>query len=317
MRVLVTGGAGFIGSNLVRRLVAMSAEVVVLDDFSTGLHTNLEGLPVSVHQGSICDNQVLRRAITNCSYVVHLAARGSVPRSLANPRATHEVNASGTLNVLEACRDEGSYLVFSSSSSVFGASPVIPKREDVLTAPLTPYAASKLAAEAYVQAYVHSFGLEALTLRFFNVYGPRQRPDHDYAAVIPRWIWNTEHGLGLQVNGDGSITRDFTYVDDVVSVIVDSLSRKVVHPTPVNLAFGKSVTLLDVIQLLKGSFASVDVTFGPPRPGDILHSENDPTLLKMLFPSIRPLPFTEGFQSTVRWLQEYGSEVAGGPPVSD
>lgn len=317
MRVLITGGAGFIGSNLVRRLLPMSDEVVVLDDFSTGLQGNLQGLPISVHEGSICDDQALRKAIRNCSHVVHLAARGSVPRSLLNPRATHEVNATGTLNVLEACREEGSYLVFSSSSSVFGANTVIPKSEEVLTAPLTPYGASKLAAEAYVQAYVRSFGIEALTLRFFNVYGPWQRPDHDYAAVIPRWIWNAEHGKTIQVNGNGTITRDFTYVDDVVSVILEALFGKVSSPTPVNLAFGKSVSLMEVIQLLQDSFNSIDVSFGPPRAGDIMHSENDPKLLNALFPSIRPMPFVQGFQSTVQWLRDFGSEVAGGPPIVD
>jgi UDP-glucose 4-epimerase len=317
MRVLITGGAGFIGSNLVRRLLPMSDEVVVLDDLSTGLRTSLQGLPISVHEGSICDDQVVRKAIRNCSHVVHLAARGSVPRSLLNPRATHMVNATGTLNVLEACRETGSYLVFSSSSSVFGSSPAMPKREDVLTAPLTPYGASKLAAEAYVQAYVHSFGLEALVLRFFNVYGPWQRPDHDYAAVIPRWIWNAAHGLDVHVNGDGSVTRDFTYVDDVVNVILESVSRKVVNQTPVNLAFGKSVSLRQVIQLLQESFGTVHVTYGAPRSGDIMHSENDPMLLNALFPSIRPMPFVQGFQSTVRWLRDFGSEVAGGPPVVD
>lgn len=317
MRVLVTGGAGFVGSNLVRQLLPMSEEIVVLDDFSTGLRTNIQNLPISVHEGSICDEQVVRKAIRNCSHVVHLAARGSVPRSLINPRATHEVNTKGTLNVLEACRGEGSYLVFSSSSSVFGSNTVIPKSENVVTAPLTPYAASKLAAEAYVQAYAHSFGLQALVLRFFNVYGPWQRPDHDYAAVIPRWIWNAENGLDVQVNGEESITRDFTYVDDVVNVILDSVSRKVVNPIPVNLAFGNPVSLGQVIQLLRQSFGTVHVTYGAHRRGDIMHSQNDPKLLYQLFPSIRPLPFVQGFRRTVDWLRDFGSEVAGGPPIVD
>ena len=203
--------------------------------------------------------------------MVHLGARGSVPRSLRNPQATHEVNATGTLNVLEACRRTGAHLVFSSSSSVFGASPVIPKREDVLTAPLTPYAASKLAAEAYIQAYQHSFGVPALTLRFFNVYGPWQRPDHDYAAVIPKWIWRAMRGEEIIINGDGSITRDFTHVDDVVDVIVRSMNERVEYPSPVNLAFGRPVSLLDVVDQLREHFRDVKPVFAPPREGDIQH----------------------------------------------
>lgn len=317
MRVLVTGGAGFVGVNLIRRLVKNGVSVVVLDDLSSGLASNVENLPVEFMRGSLVNASDVREAADQCSHVVHLGARGSVPRSLRNPQATHEVNATGTLNVLEACRHAGAHLVFSSSSSVFGASPVIPKSEDVLTAPLTPYAASKLAAEAYIQAYQHSFGVTALTLRFFNVYGPWQRPDHDYAAVIPKWIWKAMHGEEIVINGDGSITRDFTHVDDVVDVIVRAINDRVEHPTPVNLAFGRPISLLDVVEQLQNHFRDIAMTFGPPRAGDIQHSENDPALLSELFPAIDPRPFSDGFASTVEWLREYGDAVAGGPPVRD
>ena len=317
MRVLVTGGAGFVGVNLIRRLVRDDINVVVLDDLSSGLASNIEDLPVEFKRGSLVNASEVTEAAEECTHVVHLGARGSVPRSLRNPQATHEVNATGTLNVLEACRHTGAHLVFSSSSSVFGASPVIPKREDVLTAPLTPYAASKLSAEAYIQAYQHSFGVSALTLRFFNVYGPWQRPDHDYAAVIPKWIWRAMNGEEVVINGDGSITRDFTHVDDVVGVIVRAINGRIEHPSPVNLAFGRPISLLDVVDQLREHFPDISTVFDPPRAGDIQHSENDPTLLNALFPEIDPRPFSDGFDSTVAWLREYGEVVVGGPPVHD
>ena len=317
MRVLVTGGAGFVGVNLIRRLVREDVDVVVLDDLSSGLASNIKDFPVEFKRGSLVNASEVTAAGEACTHVVHLGARGSVPRSLRNPQATHEVNATGTLNVLEACRRTGAHLVFSSSSSVFGASPVIPKREDVLTAPLTPYAASKLSAEAYIQAYQHSFGVPALTLRFFNVYGPWQRPDHDYAAVIPKWIWRAMNGEEVVINGDGSITRDFTHVDDVVGVIVRAMNGRIEHPSPVNLAFGRPISLLDVVDQLREHFPDISTVFDPPRAGDIQHSENDPTLLNALFPGIDPRPFSDGFDSTVAWLREYGDAVADGPPVHD
>ena len=317
MRVLVTGGAGFIGVNLIRRLLRDGVDVVILDDLSSGLASNIEDLSVDSRSGSLVHAADVSKAAEGCTHVVHLGARGSVPRSLRNPIATHEVNATGSLNVLEACKENGAHLVFSSSSSVFGASPVVPKREDVLTAPLTPYAASKLAAEAYIQAYQHSYGVSALTLRFFNVYGPWQRPDHDYAAVIPKWIWKAMHREEIVINGDGSITRDFTHVDDVVEVIVRSVNGRIEHPSPVNLAFGRPISLMEVVDELRDHFQGITTVFDSPRAGDIQHSENDPTLLNELFPGIKPRPFHEGFASTVSWLREHGDAVAGGPPVQD
>ena len=317
MRVLVTGGAGFVGVNLTRRLLRDGVDVVILDDLSSGLASNIEDSSAEFVPGSLARADDVLEAAEGCTHVVHLGARGSVPRSLRNPQATHEVNATGTLNVLEACRRTGAHLVFSSSSSVFGASPVVPKREDVLTAPLTPYAASKLAAEAYIQAYQNSFGVSALTLRFFNVYGPWQRPDHDYAAVVPKWIWKAMRGDEIVINGDGSITRDFTHVDDVVEVIVRSLKERIEHPSPVNLAFGRPISLLEVVDELRDHFQDITTVFDSPRAGDIQHSENDPALLNGLFPGIEPQPFREGFASTVSWLREHGDAVAGGPPVQD
>lgn len=317
MKVLVTGGAGFIGVNLVHRLLREGIEVTILDDFSTGLRENVTGLPVTVISGSITDEETVKVAVDGVGHVVHLAARGSVPRSLRNPIATHTVNATGSLNVLEASRQQGAYFVAASSSSVYGANLESPKDEMMRVAPMTPYAASKLAAESYVQAYQHSYGLEALTFRFFNVFGPWQRPDHEYAAVIPKWIWKALQGEQIIVNGDGGIVRDFTYIDDVVELLMQAIAGRVSHPTPINLAFGNPVSLLDIVEALRGSLDGLTEVYGPGRPGDVLHSENDPSLLLSIFPNVTTTPFEVGLAKTIQWLSEHGDEVVGGPPIND
>ncbi len=198
-KVAVTGGAGFIGSNLVKRLVKDGFEVVVIDDLSTGLLTNVDQKKTDFQQISITDPQMLLAALNDCSTIFHLAARGSVPRSIKNPVATHEVNATGTFNVLEVARKTGAHVIFSSSSSVYGRNMQLPKDESMWLSPLTPYAASKLAAEGYVQAYAAAYDLPTTILRFFNVFGPRQRPDHEYAAVLPKWIWLAMQGKPIDV----------------------------------------------------------------------------------------------------------------------
>lgn len=317
MKVLVTGGAGFIGVNLVHRLLREGIEVTILDDFSTGLRENVTGLPITVFKGSITDEETVKVAMDGVSHVVHLAARGSVPRSLHNPIATHTVNATGSLNVLEASRQQGAHFVAASSSSVYGANLESPKDEMMRVAPMTPYAASKLAAESYVQAYQHSYGLEALTFRFFNVFGPWQRPDHEYAAVIPKWIWKALQGEQITVNGDGGIIRDFTYVDDVVELLMQAIEGRVSHPIPINLAFGNPVSLLDIVEALRGSLDGLTEVYGPGRPGDVLHSENDPSLLLSIFPNVTTTPFEVGLAKTIQWLSEHGDEVVGGPPIND
>ena len=237
MRVLVTGGAGFIGSSVCRRLVATAGieRVVVLDDLSTGLQANLAGVgDVELQVGSILDEAALRGAAEDAGAIVHLAARPSVPRSIAEPVASHLANATGTIQVLEAARRTGAHVVVASSSSVYGATPTLPKREDLPTRPMSPYAASKLAAEAYTNAYAHSFGLPTLALRLFNVFGPRQPAGHAYAAVVPVFVDAALAGLPLTVDGDGTQTRDFTFVDTVATVIADAVVRRVTDPEPVN-----------------------------------------------------------------------------------
>ncbi len=306
MRVLVTGGAGFIGTNLVRRLLDLGHETFVFDDFSTGLVSNLAEMDVQVNRGSLDDSEAVAASVRGMDAVVHLGARGSVPRSITHPVATHQVNATGTLNVLEAARAEDAYVVMSSSSSVYGANPLLPKVERTWTQPLSPYAASKLAGEGYMLGYQASYGMPTLVLRFFNVFGPWQRPDHDYAAVVPKWLWKIITGQPIEVHGDGTQTRDFTYVDSVVDVLVDALERRVSLDSPVNLAFGKRVSLLDVLGRMEALLGvSPEVKFAEPRVGDVRNSENDPTFLRTVFPTVAPMELDPALERTAKWLREY------------
>ena len=223
----VTGGAGFIGSNLTNHLISKGHEVIVVDDLSTGLQRNISNEVLSFHKISITEFDKLHQAIRECETIFHLAARGSVPRSVTNPTATHEVNVTGTLNVLEIARDTQAHVIFSSSSSVYGRNTNLPKDETMWLSPMSPYAASKLAGEAYVQAYAASYDMRCTILRLFNVFGPHQRPDHQYAAVLPKWIWNAIQGNSIEVYGDGTHSRDFTYIETVVNVAIAAMEKQI------------------------------------------------------------------------------------------
>jgi len=288
MRIAITGGAGFIGANLVRRMAVTEAvsEVRVVDDLSTGRVENLAGMRVVQYRGSILDPQVLDAAFQGVDAVVHLAALPSVPRSLSDPIASHHANATGTLQVLEAARRAGGvYVTAASSSSVYGAEARMPKVESMRAAPLSPYAVSKLATEGYLGAYYHSFGLPVLAFRLFNVFGPMQAARHPYAAVIPKFI-DAALGEGpLLIYGDGSQTRDFTYVDNVCRVLTAMLERILGRTLP--------------------------VTHSPPRAADVPHSQADTQRLRMLFPGVTPVDVEEGLSRTVEWAQ---SQAAGQRP---
>lgn len=315
--VAVTGGAGFIGSNLVSALLSKGHSVTVVDDLSTGMISNVDTTKCDFHNVSIVDAAALRKVLSNAEVIFHLGARGSVPRSLKNPVATHDVNATGTLNVLEAARANGAHVFFSSSSSVYGRNGVLPKDESMWLGPMTPYAASKLAAEGYVQAYGTAYGVPVTLLRFFNVFGPRQRPDHEYAAVLPKWIWKAMHNEPIEVFGDGSQTRDFTYIKTVVDICLDGMNRKVTHDGAINLAYGNRISLNTTIDLLKKHFPDLNVKYVATRAGDVKDSQNSPVLLKKLFPDIDPMEFEKALSETVTWLKEFGETVAHGPTVSD
>jgi len=314
-RVLVTGGAGFIGANLCRALVAAPGieRVTVIDDLSTGRLDNLSGVDVELIEGSILDPDALARATSGADAVVHLAARPSVPRSLQDPLSTHAVNATGTLLVLEAARAAGGpQVLVASSSSVYGANRTLPAHEDLAPRPLSPYAASKLASEGYTLGHASSFGLPVLVLRFFNVFGPLQRADHAYAAVVPAFVAAALAGRPLPVHGDGRQTRDFTYVGSVVAVLVDALARGVTAEGPVNLAFGGRHSLLDLADTLSAVLGrAVAREHGPPRAGDVRDSQADQRRLRALFPEQIPVSLADGLRDTVAWFGHLASPLTG------
>ncbi|WP_188192427.1 NAD-dependent epimerase/dehydratase family protein [Nonomuraea sp. SYSU D8015] len=307
MRVLVTGGAGFIGANLCRALTAREEveKVTVLDDLSTGNLANLDGVEVDFVKGSILEDDLLATLVADAGAVVHLAARPSVPRSLEDPLASHTVNATGTLNLLEACRATKPHVIVASSSSVYGDAQEPHKHEDLPLRPLSPYGASKVATEAYALAYGRSFSLPVLAFRFFNVYGPLQSADHAYAAVVPTFVSMALRGRPVPIYGDGNQARDFTYVGSVAEVLVEAINRMATNTKPVNLAFGTRVTLRHLKDVLSEVLGRpIEVTFLPPRIGDIRESQASPHLLRHLFPTVRPVQLDEGLRATVAWFEQ-------------
>jgi UDP-glucose 4-epimerase len=302
MKVLITGGAGFIGTNLTLGLLNNGFNVKVFDDLSTGLKQNISKDAEFVN-ASILETSQINKAIEDCEVVVHLGARGSVPRSIKDPVATHNVNSTGTLNVLEAARTSNSHYIFSSSSSVYGSNMILPKNEDMVLRPITPYAASKMSGEGLSLVYAKTYGLPVSTFRFFNIFGPWQRPDHEYAAVLPKWISKCMKGDEIEIFGDGEQTRDFTYVGTVVNVIIDCISNKILHPEPVNLAYGNNISLNQVTKLLKNSFPDLKVKNLSPRAGDVLHSKNDPKLVQSLYPNVNVEKFETSLLQTISWFK--------------
>ncbi|MFF4180170.1 NAD-dependent epimerase/dehydratase family protein [Streptomyces sp. NPDC001750] len=307
MKIVITGGAGFIGGNLARALTELPqvTQLRVVDNLSTGDKANLAGLDVDFFEGDVQNAALLDQAFRGADAVVHLAALPSVPRSLRDPLASHHANATGTLQVLEAARRAGGpHVIAASSSSVYGANPQLPKHENLVSAPMSPYAVTKLTTEAYLGAYHHSFDLPVLPFRFFNVYGPGQRADHAYAAVIPKWISATLTGQPVTIHGDGTQTRDFTYVGTVCNVLTDALLRRVVDPRPVNLAFGSRTSLLDLVQEIEAATGLPACRERVPvRVGDVPHSQADSQRLRTLFPEVASATLQEGIPATVEWLR--------------
>jgi len=308
----VTGGAGFIGANLCSHLGRLEeiSEVVAFDDLSTGFRANLDDNSAKVRliEGSVLDCAAFAAAAEGADAIVHLAARPSVPRSLEDPVLSHRVNVDGTLNILEFARHANltPYVVFASSSSVYGSNPELPKHERMATMPRSPYAASKLAGESYVLAYQDSFGVPALPFRFFNVYGPLQAPGHAYAAVVPAFYYAALQGEPVEVHGDGSQTRDFTHVDSVAAVIATAILRRATSRTAVNLAFGTRYSLLEVLSLMEELLGCpIERTLGPSRKGDVHDSQAASDLLNSLFPDVSPVALREGLISTLEWIRTF------------
>ncbi len=312
MRIVVTGGAGFIGANLVRELLAAGDEVTVVDDFSSGTRQNLEGLDVDLREGSVLDEALLDAAFAGADAVVHLAAIASVVLSVEDPLATHHANATGTLTVLNAARRAGSlHVTVASSSAVYGTDPELPKHERMHCVPVSPYGVSKLATEAYAIAFGEAYDLPTLAFRFFNVFGPLQPATHAYAAVIPAFVDAALAGRPLPLEGDGSQTRDFIYVGNVVKVLADAAHRRVRSSTPVNLAFGGRISIRDLIAVIESELGEpVRIDNRPPRPGDVPHSQADASAMTALFPDIDEVPLEKGLADTIAWFREGADSVA-------
>jgi UDP-glucose 4-epimerase len=307
MNALVTGGAGFIGSHLVRSLAAAGDTVRVLDNFSTGRSENLAGVEgrVEVVEGDIRDQFHVRRAVAETEVVYHLAALPSVARSVADPVASHQANVDGTLNVLLAARDSGvRRLVYASSSSVYGDTPVLPKHEEMPVSPRSPYAAAKLAGEAYCRAFARVYPLETVCLRFFNVFGPRQDPDSPYAAVVPRFVTRMLEGQPAEVAGDGRQTRDFTFVANAVEACrLAAIAGPEASGEACNVGCGDRISVLDLVDLVNDLLGkAIEPVFRPARPGDVRDSEAAITKAGQLL-GYRPLvPVRDGVAATIRWF---------------
>jgi UDP-glucose 4-epimerase len=277
MHALVTGGGGFIGHHLVRRLLADGYEVRVLDNFSTGRRERLEGLDVALVEGDLRSYERAHTAVRGTDLVFHLGALPSVPSSVQDPLTTGAVNVEGTLNVLLAARDEGvKRVIFASSSSVYGANPILPKSEADQPLPVSPYGVSKLAAEHYCRAFTTVYELETVSLRLFNVFGPGQDPLSQYAAVVPRFITALASGRRPIVYGDGGQTRDFTYVEDVVSALVSAVGAPHAPGEVINVCAGRETSLLALLEHLS-DLLSVDVEpiFEPARAGEVRACHGD------------------------------------------
>ena len=305
MRCLVTGGAGFIGSHLVRHLLERGDEVRVLDNLSTGKRDNLLGTEAGLLEGDLRDPVDVEAAVRGVERVFHLAALASVARSVRDPLTTHAVNATGTLMLLDACRQAGvKRLVYSSSSSVYGNSPAQPKEEGMKPAPASPYAVSKLAGEHYCRVFHETYGLETVSLRYFNVFGPRQDPDSEYAAVIPRFVAAASEGSSPTLYGDGTQSRDFTYVANVVDAIAAAAEAEAAAGEVLNIACGERRSLLDLLSEL-GEIDGHPVTprFEAPRAGDIKHSQADISRARRVLGYRPRIGFHRGLEETVAWFQ--------------
>jgi UDP-glucose 4-epimerase len=308
LRILVTGGAGFIGHHLVRRLIERGDQVTVIDDFSTGSRWRLESFrdQISIIEGSILDEGALDRAVASAEVILHEAAIPSVARSLIAPKATHAANVTGTIDVMLAAARHGvRRVVLAGSSSVYGPAAELPCRETQRPAPSSPYGASKLAAEHYLHTLGQLHGVETVALRYFNVFGPGQDPASEYAAVIPRFAMATLEGRTPTINGSGEISRDFTYVDNVIEANLLAAKASSPYGLTCNVACGTRYSLLELLQAI-GDAAGRRVApiFGPPRAGDIVHSQADITVAREAFGYEPIASFHEGIARTVAWYRE-------------
>ncbi|MCS7090553.1 MAG: SDR family oxidoreductase [Verrucomicrobiota bacterium] len=328
---LVTGAAGFIGSHLLEQLLQLDQTVVALDNFSTGKRANLEAVRLKVTpaqwnrcrviEGDVSDPAVCTAACQGVDYVLHQAALGSVPRSIDDPRASHRANVTGTLEILEAARRARvQRVVYASSSSVYGDAPELPKREDRIGRPLSPYAATKWMTEVYADTWSRVYGLPCIGLRYFNVFGPRQDPHGPYAAVIPRWMGALWHGRPVVIYGDGQSSRDFCYVGNVVqaNLLAATIDRAEAIHRVYNIAVGQRTSLNELYQILITSLKRWQPKLNPPppvyesfRPGDVRHSLADITLARTLLGYEPECCLERGIELTWQWFADHSGKVPG------
>jgi UDP-glucose 4-epimerase len=316
-KYLITGVAGFIGSNIAHALMTRGDEVRGIDDLSHGRQENLAGIAArfDFRHADITDDAAIQSACSGMDYVLHQAARGSVPRSMADPVGSNHANVVGTIKVLQAARAAGvKRVVFASSSSVYGDTPVLPKQEDMACAPISPYAVSKYAGELYAQSFSRVLGLETVSLRYFNVFGPRQHPTSQYAAVIPKFIRAMLQGEQPVIFGDGKQSRDFTYIDNVVSanLLACQASAEKASGRVFNVAAGKSFSLNDLYAQLQEIIGyPKPASHAPPRGGDVRDSLADTTQAQQAMGYKTLVDFKDGLRQTVDWYRQESHAEAG------
>lgn len=304
--VLVTGGAGFIGSNLADELIRRGAKVRIVDNFITGFRENLEEIHGDFEfiEADVADEAAMRKAVDGVEIVFHQAALPSVPRSVANPAETHNACVNGTFNLLTAARDAGvRRLVYAASSSAYGDQQILPKVETMAPEPLSPYAAAKLTGELYCRVFSQVYGLETLSLRYFNVFGPRQNPSSQYSGVISRFIDAFMKGGTPVVYGDGHQSRDFTYIANVVDANIKAAQAKLGIGEVMNVANGERVSLLELVDVMKRVTGRTDVEldFQPERKGDVKHSQADNSRAKEWLGYEKLVGLEEGIERTIDW----------------
>jgi len=306
-KYLVTGGAGFIGCNLVRYILGKGHDVVVVDNFSTGKRENVADFidKVEFIEGDIRDRELMDRAVKGVSAIFHEAALGSVPRSVKDPQTSHDVNVNGTLTVLESARAAGvKRIIFAASSSAYGDQEELPKHEGMPPRPISPYAASKVACEGYMRAYAACYGLETLSLRYFNVFGAYQDPEGPYAAVIPAFISRILRGQRPVVFGDGEQSRDFCYIDNVCEAnwLAANAPAEKCDGTVINIACGARTTLNEILDLLRELLhTDIEAEYTDPRPGDVRHSLADVSLAKKVIGYEPKVFFADGLRKAIDW----------------
>ena len=305
-KVLVTGGAGFIGSNLAEELIRQGAKVTILDNLITGFHQNLEEIRGDFEfiEGDLNEDEKLRKALEGVEIVFHQAALPSVPRSVDNPKETHDACVNGTFNVLLKSKEAGvRRVVYAASSSAYGNQETLPKLETMRPEPLSPYAAAKLMGEYYCQVFTSVYGLETLCLRYFNVFGPRQNPSSHYSGVISRFVDSLMGGKTPVIYGDGETSRDFTYVANIVNANINAAQTTQGIGEVANVANGDRITLKQLLEVLKKITGKMDATadFQPERQGDVKHSQADITRAKEWLKYEKLVDLEEGLQKTIDW----------------